>query len=283
MIKIAVASGKGGTGKTTVSTALAEALGSECSVSFFDTDVEEPNGSIFLKTEFDKISPVFVKIPVLDDKKCLKCGGCASFCKFKAIIFFGDLPMIFPELCHSCGGCVIQCKGRALTEINKEIGVISSGKSGKINFFEGKINIGYPMATPLIKNLRNIHTEADIEIIDAPPGTSCSMINAVKDVDFVILVTEPTPFGVHDLGIALETVRGMYLKCGVIINRSESEKNMALQFCEKNNVPILLQIPFSEEVAKNYSVGKNILETMPQLKKEFLEIIKEIKNQTGKQ
>ncbi|MGI6393400.1 MAG: ATP-binding protein [bacterium] len=278
-MKIAIASGKGGTGKTTVSLALA--LTAPGSVTLLDCDVEEPNGHLFLKLKEIKEEIVAVPVPVVNEKECISCGKCAEFCQFNAIVFFGSPPMVFNELCHSCGGCVKVCPVSAIKEVPNIIGKTISGKSGKINFTQGLLNIGHPMAVPVIGEVLAKGEKGQDIVIDSPPGTSCSMIAAVKESDFVILVTEPTPFGLNDLQIAVETVRKLSIPIGVIINKSDSGDDRVERYCKDNGLKILMKIPYSQEVAKVCSTGGNMIEAAPDLKSKFEDLWKFIRWSTG--
>lgn len=278
-MKIAIASGKGGTGKTTVSLALA--LTAPGSVTLLDCDVEEPNGHLFLKLKEIKEEIVAVPVPVVNEKECISCGKCAEFCQFNAIVFFGSPPMVFNELCHSCGGCVKVCPVSAIKEVPNIIGKTISGKSGKINFTQGLLNIGHPMAVPVIGEVLAKGEKGQDVVIDSPPGTSCSMIAAVKESDFVILVTEPTPFGLNDLQIAVETVRKLSIPIGVIINKSDSGDDGVERYCKDNVLKILMKIPYSQEVAKVCSTGGNMIEAAPDLKSKFEDLWKFIRWSTG--
>ena len=212
---IAVASGKGGTGKTTVATNLAVSLNN---VQLIDCDVEEPNCNVFMKMKMKKIDEVKVKIPKVDIHKCDFCGKCSEFCQYNALAVLQGNVMVFPDLCHSCGGCKLVCTKNAITEIERVIGRIDKG-NGSIDFYQGIIEIGEPRATPVIKALKSRIDKKKIVILDAPPGTSCPLIETIKGVDFVLLVTEPTPFGLYDLKITVDVVRRVGIKCGVLLNR----------------------------------------------------------------
>ncbi|HQB11147.1 MAG TPA: ATP-binding protein, partial [bacterium] len=228
-MKVAVASGKGGTGKTTVSIALA--MTSPGMVQLLDCDVEEPNGHLFLELENVIEERVSVDVPLINTDTCISCGKCAQICQFNAIVFFGSPPMVFNELCHSYGGCMRVCPVSAITEVPNFIGKIVSGRSGRIDFSQGILDIGFPMATPVIRKvLKKADGNNDV-VIDSPPGTSCSMIAAVKESDFVILVTESTPFGLNDLMIAVETIKKLSIPVGVIINRSMAGDDLVEKYC----------------------------------------------------
>lgn len=255
---ISVASGKGGTGKTTVAVNLALALDS---VQLLDCDVEEPNAHIFLKPDIKEKIASTVLIPEVDDSKCNYCGKCREVCAYHAIAVFpqqndkkGSI-LIFPHLCHGCGGCSLLCPEKAIREVNKEIGVVEIGDSGTVQFVHGRLNIGEIMSPPLIKHVKEYIDPARTVIIDAPPGTSCPVIAAVKGSDFCILVTEPTPFGLHDLVLAVEVLQKLQTPFGVVVNRSDIGDEKVDTYCKDNNIPILMKIPFDREIVFLYSQG----------------------------
>jgi MinD superfamily P-loop ATPase len=271
-MQIAIASGKGGTGKTTLAVALA--LAWDGPVQLLDCDVEEPNAALFLTLENQAENPVSVPVPAVDSSRCTGCGKCAKICQFNALAVAGKSVLVFTELCHSCGGCVRVCPEKAITEVTLPVGTIRRGQSGNIGFMEGRLKIGRAMAPPVI---RAVKKSADPELpvlIDCPPGTSCPMITAVKGSDFVILVTEPTPFGLHDLKLAVETVRMLNIPFGVVINRSDAGDNRVVEYCKKENIRLLLQIPESRKIAEAYSRGEILLSTDPALKGMLQEIIR---------
>jgi len=278
-MKIAVASCKGGTGKTTVSLALA--VTAPQNVKLLDCDVEEPNGHLFLKLENLVEERVSVDVPLINTDTCISCGKCAEICQFNAVVFLGSPPMVFNELCHSCGGCMRVCPVSAITEVPNFIGKIVSGRSGHIDFSQGVLDIGFPMATPVIRKVLKKADEKNDVVIDSPPGTSCSMIAAVKESDFVILVTEPTPFGLNDLMIAVETVRKLTIPVGVIINKSGAGDVIVEKYCDSNNLKLLMKIPFSHETAEKCSKGVNLIEAVPDLKSHFEDLWKFILWTTG--
>jgi len=277
-MKIAIASGKGGTGKTTVSVALAQAF--ETPVCLIDCDVEEPNSAFFLKPKPESQQVVTVPVPQINADICTACGACSEFCVFNALAVAGETAMVFPELCHSCGGCVMICPENAITEEPEEIGEINRGTNGSITTLEGRLKIGNAMAPPLIRAAKKAAPPGMPVLIDAPPGTSCPMITAVSGTDFVVLVTEPTPFGLNDLILAVETVRTLGLKCGVVINRSDSGDDRVVRYCEEEKIRILLQIPESRKIAEAYSRGDGLLTAEPELTDRFREMIREIKLET---
>jgi MinD superfamily P-loop ATPase len=274
-MKIAVASGKGGTGKTTLSVALAQAW--DGPVQLLDCDVEAPNASIFLRLENASEQTVSVPIPVVDSSRCTGCGKCAAICEFNALATAGKTVLVFEELCHSCGGCMRICPGQAITEQPRGIGKIRTGQFGTIHLTEGRLDVGQAMAPPLIRAVKKSADPALPILIDCPPGTSCPMITSVKGSDFVILVTEPTPFGLHDLTLAVETVRLLNIPFGVVINRSDSGDARVVEYCEKEKIRLLLQIPESREIAEAYSRGETLLSAEPALKGALQEIIRSMR------
>jgi MinD superfamily P-loop ATPase len=274
-MKIAVASGKGGTGKTTIAVALA--MSADEPVWYLDCDVEEPNGHIFIKPDIKNSNEVFQLIPVLDESKCTLCGKCAEFCQFNAIVAFGTKPLFFSELCHSCGGCMLICPANAIYEVNKPIGIVEVGKGKNINFVHAKLNVGEPMSPPLIRAVKKYAEKKDFVIIDSPPGTSCPVITAINGSDFLVLVTEPTPFGLNDLKLAVETVRELKIPFGVIINKSDSGDNRVIEYCDMEDIIILAEVPESMKIAEAYSRGEVMLDVIPEYVEIFRHIIKKIK------
>lgn len=254
---VSIASGKGGTGKTTIATNLALFLSFEKSqeIGFLDCDVEEPNAHIFLDPKIETSKPVSLPIPDIDRRKCSFCGECAKVCAYNAIVVLKKEVLTFPALCHGCGGCSLLCPERAISEKEREIGVLEEGRAGSIRFIQGRLKIGEPMATPLIRAVKKAVNQRGVVIIDVPPGTSCPVIESVRGSDFCLLVTEPTPFGLHDLKLAVELVKELKIRHGVVINRAGMGNDDVKNYCEKKNVPMLAQIPFDREVAVQYSRG----------------------------
>lgn len=280
-MKLAVASGKGGTGKTTLAVAIAKIFDGQ--VQLLDCDVEEPNCHIFLELQNKEIEKVNVPVPVIDMEKCTHCGKCAEICEFNAIVSFGGTTtMVFPDLCHSCGGCKLVCPEKAITEEPEEIGELTKGDSGNIKFLEGKLKVGKAMSPPVIKTVKNSIDNKLFTVIDSPPGTSCPMIAAVHDADYVLLVTEPTPFGLNDLIIAVETVRGMNLPFSVAINRFDVGDDRVEKYCKEEGIDVSLKIPDSRKVAVAYSKGQSLDEAMPEVKDDLRRFIRSIES-TGRQ
>lgn len=256
---ISIASGKGGTGKTTVAVNLALSLNN---VQLLDCDVEEPNAHLFLKPQIQSKTVATIPIPQVDETLCDYCGKCSEVCAYNAIAVFpgdenraGSGVLVFPHLCHGCGGCTLLCPLKAIHEVEKEIGVIEIGTCGDIHFVHGKLHIGEIMSPPLIRQVKRHMDQSRTVIIDAPPGTSCPVIGSVKGSDFCILVTEPTPFGLHDLTLAVEVLEKMNIPFGLIINRSDIGDGGVDAFCKKRKIPVLMHIPFDKEIAYLYSQG----------------------------
>lgn len=266
-MKIAVLSGKGGTGKTTVSASMATSL-DKC--QYIDCDVEEPNGAIFLKPQIKNTYNVEVNVPRVDKMKCTGCGDCAKACQFNAIAVVKDNVLVFSEICHHCGSCVIACKPKAIYEVKRSIGVIESNRDN--TFIQGKLNVGEPISIPIIKNIGNMLKDDMPVIIDCPPGASCSVVESIEKSDFCIIVTEPTPFGLHDLSIAVKLVRKMNIPFGVLINKAAPDTDIIHNYCNKEGIKILMEIPFSKEFAKGYSNGVLPVETNITLKNKFIEL-----------
>lgn len=276
---ISVASGKGGTGKTTVATNLAFSL--EKDVQILDCDVEEPNAHLFLHPEITERISAFTPVPEIDKEKCTYCKKCAEICRFNAIAVLKDIILTFPELCHSCGGCMEVCPEKAISETGRELGVVERGKVGEIQFTHGRLRIGEAMSPPLIKKVRSFIVDNMINIIDAPPGTSCPVITAMKGVDYVLMVTEPTPFGLHDLKLAVEAVKILNIPRGLVINRSDIGDNGVKEYAEKEGIPILMEIPFDRKIAEAYSNGRLIVQELPEWKAEFLALYGKIEKMVG--
>ena len=269
-MKIAIASGKGGTGKTTIATNLACSIArAGQAVQYLDCDVEEPNGHIFLKPEIRETQSVTIGVPGVDEDKCDACGKCGELCQYSAIISLKTKAMVFDQLCHACGGCMLVCPNDAIKEVPKEIGFADSGMAGDVRFAQGRLKIGDIHTPPLIKKVKKLSNEDEVTIIDAPPGTSCPVIEAVKGTDFVLLVTEPTPFGLNDLKLAVGMVRELGIPFAVVINRSDPEERMTRDYCEAENIEIIFEVPDDRKIAEAYSIGKMIVDILPEYKKEF--------------
>lgn len=275
-MKIAVLSGKGGTGKTTVATNLA--LNYPNSI-LIDTDVEEPNGHIFIKPKIEKIMSVSKKYPVVNMEKCNLCGDCGEFCKYNAILPTKKNVMVFKEICHDCGGCKVVCKNDAITYKDREIGKIFTGKGvEETDFMYGSLNVGEVSGVKIISELRDAVSEKENVIIDSPPGTSCSTVEAVEDVDYAIIVSEPTPFGVSDMKMVVEMLENMKIPFGVVVNKAGLGNDEIYDYCKSKDIEILENIYFDEEIAKLYADGELIGLADEKFNKYFKNIMLKIDN-----
>lgn len=271
---ISIASGKGGTGKTTVATNLAVSVGAH--VQLLDCDVEEPNAHLFLHPDIRESKPVFAPVPEIDEEKCSLCRKCADICRFRAIIVVGETVLTFPELCHSCGGCMEICPEKAISETGRELGVVETGRRNGLGFAHGRLRVGEAMSPPLIRKVRSAAGPEQLTIIDAPPGTSCPVIAAMNGTDFVLMVTEPTPFGLHDLKLAVEAVKLLGIPGGLIINRSDIGDDRVKEYAEEEDLPILMEIPFDRKIAEAYSSGRLIIDAMPEWRERFRKLYQDI-------
>ncbi len=276
-MQIAIASGKGGTGKTTVATNLAWVAARDARrVAYLDCDVEEPNGHIFLKPEITDRKPVANLVPSVDAGLCTLCGQCDAICRYSAIVRIGEQVLVYPELCHGCGGCELVCPVDAITETPIEIGVLESGQAGAIEFAQGMLKIGQPMSPPVIKAVKSKDFQADLTIVDAPPGTSCPVIEAVRDADFIVLVTEPTPFGLHDLKLAIDMVRALKLPFGVVINRAMAGGTDVRSYCKSRRIQVLKEIPDDRKLAEAYSRGEMAAQALDEYEAMFAELLETV-------
>ena len=276
---IAVASGKGGTGKTTIATNLAKSIGD--GAQLIDCDVEEPNSHLFLNPQIERSEEVYLPNPTVDLSKCTYCGECAKICRFNAIVVIKENVLTFPELCHGCGGCTLVCPEGAISEIPKPIGILEQGKSESLGFIHGRLQVGEAMSPPLIKAARTLAKVNGVVIIDSPPGTSCPVIASIKGSDFCILVTEPTPFGLNDLELTVDVVHELNIPAGVVINRCDIGDQGVKEFCRRRNIPILLEIPEDRQIAEAYSRGQMIIDVIPEYKERFQELFGAIRDKLG--
>ncbi len=276
---VSIASGKGGTGKTSVAVNMALSIGN---VQLLDCDVEEPNVHLLLKPKLNEEKPVYVSIPRIKEEICDYCGKCAEFCQYNAIFVSSEKVLIFPELCHSCGGCSIVCPRKAITEEKHRIGTLKLGSARDLKLVYGELEVGEPMAVPVIREVKR-HIASDKPIIlDSPPGTSCPVIETVKGSDFCVLVTEPTPFGLHDLKITVQVLEDMGIPFGVVLNRAGIGDKKVYEYCGEKDIPILLEIPFQRRIAELYSRGIPFSLEMPEWKEKFEALVDEIEKRVGK-
>ncbi len=271
---IAVASGKGGTGKTSIAVNMALSIGE---AQLLDCDVEEPNVHLLLHPSTSRIEPVYVPVPALDKELCNYCRKCAEFCQYNAIFVGLDKVLIFPELCHSCGGCTLVCPRNAISEENHKIGTLRFGSVDDLEVVYGELDVGEPMAVPVIREVKRQIKRGKTVILDSPPGTSCPVIETVKESDFCILVTEPTPFGLHDLKITVEVLKDMKIPFGIIVNRAGLGDEKVYEFCKKGNMPVLLEVPYQRKIAELYSRGIPYSLKMPEWQEKFQEAFEKIR------
>ena len=279
-MRITIASGKGGTGKTTVATNLAwVAKRAGRTVQVLDCDVEEPNCHIFLKPEMSRVETVGVRMPEVDAKTCTGCGECAKMCQYKAMICVRGQALLFPELCHGCGGCTLVCPEGAITEVEREVGVVESGQADGIAFVQGLLNVRQAMSPPVIRGVKRHMTDESLVILDAPPGTSCPVISAVHGSDYVVLVTEPTPFGLNDLDLAVKMARALGLSMGVVINRSDVGDSRVVDYCREEGIGVLAEIPNDRKVAECYSRGELAAEALPAYADRFAALLEVLESE----
>lgn len=270
---ISVASGKGGTGKTTVAVALALSSGN---VQLIDCDVEEPNAHILLKPRIYEEKPVYSLIPSVQEEKCTHCGKCGEYCQYNALFVAPEMVLVFHELCHSCGLCSVVCPEEAIAEEKRRIGVVKKGSAQGVDLVYGELNVGEPMAGPVIREAKKEISREKTVVIDVPPGASCPVVESVYGSDFTILVTEPTPFGLHDLKIAVEVLRTLQIPLGVVVNRAGIGDMKVYEYCKEEGIPVMLEIPFSKEIAELYSRGVSFVTEMEEWKGKFRHILKRI-------
>jgi MinD superfamily P-loop ATPase len=271
---VSIASGKGGTGKTTVAVNLALSVKNAV---LLDCDVEEPNVHLFLHPKINEVKPVYVLTPQINEGLCDYCGKCSKFCEYNALFVSLEKIRVFSELCHSCGGCKIVCPLEAITERKRKIGTVKMGIAGNIELVYGELAVSEPMPIPVIKEVKRHVKDRKIVIVDSPPGTSCPMIESVYNSDYCILVAEPTPFGLHDLKITVEVLEKIGIPFGVVINRTEIGDRKTYDYCKRKEIPILLEIPFQRKIAELYSRGIPFINEMPEWRTRFQRLFTEIK------
>lgn len=261
---LVVASGKGGTGKTTISTSLAVALAETGrSVTYLDADVEAPNGHLFLKPELGTTELVTMPLAQVNHARCTACGRCAEVCRYGAVVLLGKRAVVFPELCHGCGGCALVCKPGAITEEPRRLGVVETGRAGTIRFIQGRLDVGQPVAPAVIRAAQARLPGDGVEIIDSPPGTACAATAAAEGADYALLVTEPTPFGQHDLELAVELMRALGIPCGVVVNRADARDTRIHRYCTGQEIEVVMEIPDDRCVAEVCSRGEVAAEVVP--------------------
>lgn len=275
---IAVASGKGGTGKTLVATSLALSIKTKMQVQLLDCDVEEPNDHLFLKPTITSSEPVCIPVPRVNYDRCTFCGECARVCAYKAIAVFPKGVLIFDQLCHGCGACSYLCAQSAIVEEDREVGVIEHGSAEGMEFIQGKLTVGEAMPTPVIRRVKKKINRDKIAILDVAPGTSCPVVESVRGSDYCLLVTEPTPFGLYDLKLAVETVRKLGIPFGVIVNRYSEGESLVHEYCRRERIAVLLDIPLDLEIARLYARGVTLAEGKPQWQSSFSDVFSKIRS-----
>ena len=280
-MKVAVASGKGGTGKTLVAVNLASVVAAVRPTTLVDCDVEAPNAHLFLRPELTEREEVSKKVPSIDERRCTECGACTAACEFKALAFMAGHALVFEELCHGCGHCRLVCPADAITEKEHPLGVIERGTAGDLTFAHGRLHIGEAMASPIIRELKRGLPETESIVLDTPPGTACPVISTLHGVDAVLLVTEPTPFGLHDLRAAVNVARILELPAGVVINRDGIGDEDVERYCEEEGLPILLRIPFDRRIAETGAEARLLIDALPEWKQPFTQLAVDVKGLTA--
>ena len=275
---ISIASGKGGTGKTTIAVNLVLSL-QKGTVQLIDCDVEEPNSHLFLSPTIHQVTSMGIPVPRIDESKCTYCGKCAKVCEYHAMTVILKNVLVFDELCHGCGACSYLCPKKVIFEIEREIGIIQEGSGNGIPFVNGVLNVGEPMASPLIRKTKEKIQKEKIVILDAPPGTACPVIETVKGSDFCLLVTEPTPFGLNDLELAVGMLERLGIPMGVVINKADIGDRKVWDYCDSRNIPILMEIPMDRQIAESYSRGIPIVVENPSYIQKFEGLFEKIENQ----
>jgi len=272
-MRVAIASGKGGTGKTTIATSLARAAASGGrAVAYLDCDVEAPNGHLLLKPQIVREEVIHRPVPVVEEALCTHCGRCNRTCRYGAIACVGQETLVFTELCHACGGCLLVCPADAIGEVPKPIGRLRSGTSGPVQFVDGVLNVGEAMSPPAIRAVKDAAPEAELTLLDCPPGTSCPVIESVRGCNLLLLVTEPTPFGLYDLKLAVEMARALELKFAVAVNRADIGDREVWEYCRRRRIEILVEIPDDRAVAESYSRGQLPADSVPGFREHIMQL-----------
>jgi MinD superfamily P-loop ATPase len=273
-MRIAIASGKGGTGKTTVATSLAHVAASGGrTVAYLDCDVEEPNGHLFLKPQIVDERPIYKRIPVVDLQRCAHCSQCSRACRYGAIACVGAQHLVFAEICHACGGCLRACPEKAIREMDRPIGTLRTGASGSVQFIGGVLDVGEAMSPPAIRAVKDAAPEVELIVLDCPPGVSCPAIESVRGCDLLLLVTEPTPFGLYDLKLAVEMARALRLSFDVIVNRADNGDRELWDYCRRQGIAILAEIPNDRQVAECYSRGEVAAAAVPHVERQMRRLL----------
>jgi len=276
---IAIASGKGGTGKTTIAVNLAVVAGAP--TQLLDCDVEEPNDHLFLRGTPRWLETVTIPVPEIDPARCDGCGACSRFCAHHAIVGLKQVPLVFPELCHGCGGCRLVCPRRAIREVDRPIGAVEVIEAHGVALVQGRLDIGVPTAPPVIRRVKAHRQDSGLVILDAPPGASCPVVAALKGVDYVALAAEPTPFGLHDLRLIVELVRALELPFGVVINRAGIGDDRVHAYCDDEGIPLLLEIPEDRRVAAASSRGEIVVDVLPEYRASFEALLERVNRQAA--
>ena len=271
-MKVAVASGKGGTGKTTVAVNLANLIKEDYQVYLLDCDVEEPNAHLFLKPSFEKSYPQTVPVPQVNQDNCDYCGRCSEVCAFNALAILKKKILFYEHMCHSCGSCIYFCPREAMVEVPREIGLMEVGFYRVMGFVHGILNIGEAMAPPLIKEVKKYQDRAQVTVIDVPPGTSCPVVASLKNIDFCLIVTEATPFGLNDMDLLVQLLKEMKVPYGVVLNRADLGDDGVEKFCEREKIPLFLKLPFDREIARLNAEGVSLIEEIPWVREAFKDL-----------
>ena len=279
-MNIAIASGKGGTGKTMVATSLATSLAPEHDIQFLDCDVEAPNAHLFMNPKILETKPAVIPVPTINEDACILCSRCVDICEFNALAMLGDQILVFEQLCHGCGSCMIHCPVEAIEETPREIGELKIGTFEEHHpYFYGELTISEPMPTPIIRQLKKLmHKNREVTILDSPPGASCPVVATLNDADFVILVTEPTPFGLHDLRQMIGVLEKTGAPAGVIINRDGIGDASVEEYLADTPYLILMKIPYQENIAQGLAAGELLIDIIPTIKRRFVDLFTKIES-----